>query len=128
MKLVEIEKDIFACLQEDKGFGWNNSGFVNLGDGLVIDTLYDLNHTKRMIELYEDVSSGPLKRLVNTHHNGDHTWGNQLFKDAEIIAHHLCAEEMEKEKKRNLPGLLQSSSFIISSSLHNKCVVFNIIL
>ena len=33
-------------------------------------------------------------RLVNTHHNGDHCWGNQLFAEAgtEIIGHRLCAE------------------------------------
>jgi glyoxylase-like metal-dependent hydrolase (beta-lactamase superfamily II) len=44
---------------------------------------------------------------VNTHNNGDHTWGNQLFKDAEIIAHRLCAEEMKKEKKLSYPSLFQ---------------------
>ena len=108
MELKEIAKDVYACLQEDRGFGWNNAGFVNLGGGLIIDTLYDLSHTKQMIELYKTISLEPASRLVNTHHNGDHTWGNQLFKDREIIAHHLCAEEMEKEKKRNLPALFQA--------------------
>jgi glyoxylase-like metal-dependent hydrolase (beta-lactamase superfamily II) len=109
MELIEIKKDIYVCLQEDKGFGWNNSGFINLGGGLVIDTLYDVNHTKQMLKLYNGVSNEPMQKLVNTHHNGDHTWGNQLFKDGEIIAHRYCAEEMEKEKNRNLPGLLQTA-------------------
>ena len=60
-----------------------------------------------MIDLYKSISNKPICRLVNTHHNVDHTWGNQLFRDSEIIAHYLCAEEMkkEKEKKRNLPGI-----------------------
>ncbi|MFX1384622.1 MAG: MBL fold metallo-hydrolase, partial [Promethearchaeota archaeon] len=44
-------------------------------------------------------------RLVNTHHNGDHTWGNQLFKGSEIIAHRLCAEELKKDKIRDLPDV-----------------------
>jgi len=107
MELKEIAKDVYACLQEDRGIGWNNAGFVNLGGGLAIDTFYDLNRTRQMIELYKTVSPIPARRLVNTHHNGDHTWGNQLFQDSEIIAHHLCAEEIEKEKKRNLPGIFQ---------------------
>ena len=107
MELKEIAKDVYACLQEDRGLGWNNAGFVNLGGGLAIDTFYDLNLTRQMIELYKTVSPEPTRRLVNTHHNGDHTWGNQLFKDAEIIAHRLCAEEIEREKKLNLPGLFQ---------------------
>ncbi|MFX1296786.1 MAG: MBL fold metallo-hydrolase [Promethearchaeota archaeon] len=107
MELKEIAKDVYACLQEDRGIGWNNAGFVNLGGGLAIDTFYDLNLTRQMIGLYKTVSNEPICRLVNTHHNGDHTWGNQLFQDSEIIAHRLCAEEMEKEKKLNLPGLFQ---------------------
>ncbi len=107
MELKEIAKDVYACLQEDRGLGWNNAGFVNLGGGLAIDTFYDLNRTEQMIELYKTVSPIPARRLVNTHHNGDHTWGNQLFQDSEIIAHRLCAEEMEKEKNQNLPGLFQ---------------------
>ena len=39
-------------------------------------------------------STAPARRLVNTHHNGDHCWGNQLFAEAgtEIIGHRLCAE------------------------------------
>ncbi len=108
MELKEIAKDIYACLQEDRGFGWNNAGFVNLGGGLAIDTFYDLNLTRQMIKLYKTISPEPAQRLVNTHHNGDHTWGNQLFKDAEIIAHRLCAEKMKEEKKINLPAFLLS--------------------
>ncbi|MFX1385200.1 MAG: MBL fold metallo-hydrolase, partial [Promethearchaeota archaeon] len=86
MELKEIKKDIYACLQADKGFGWNNAGFVNLGGGLAIDTFHDLNLTRQMIELYKTITDKPIRRLVNTHHNGDHTWGNQLFKGSEIIA------------------------------------------
>jgi len=107
MEFVEIAKDVYACLQEDRGLGWNNGGFVSLGGGLVIDTYYDLNRTREMIDFYKTVSPSRThpRRLVNTHHNGDHTWGNQLFKDCEIIAHRLCAEEMEKEKKSNYPKI-----------------------
>ncbi|MFX1499461.1 MAG: MBL fold metallo-hydrolase [Promethearchaeota archaeon] len=108
MEFKEIAKDIYACLQEDEELGGNNAGFVNLGGGLVIDTFYDLNRTKEMVEFCKTVSETFPRRLVNTHHNGDHTWGNQLFKDSEIIAHRLCAEEMEKDKKRNIVGIFQT--------------------
>ena len=30
--------------------------------------------------------------LVNTHHHGDHTHGNYLFRDSTIVAHELCRE------------------------------------
>jgi glyoxylase-like metal-dependent hydrolase (beta-lactamase superfamily II) len=96
MELKEIAKDIYACLQEDKGFGWNNAGFVNRGKGLAIDTFWDLTHTREMMALYREKGPMPPRYLVNTHHNGDHVWGNQLFEGAEIIGHPNCAEAMKK--------------------------------
>ncbi len=51
MEFKEIAKDVYACMLEDKGFGWNNSGFINLGDGLVVDTHYDLPTTQKQIDL-----------------------------------------------------------------------------
>ncbi len=35
--------------------------------------------------------------VINTHSHLDHTGGNQVFKDAEIIAHNNCIDEMKKE-------------------------------
>lgn len=91
MELIRLAADVYACEQEDRGLGWSNSGFVARGGGFVVDTLYDLPLTRRMIELYASVHPEPAARLVNTHHNGDHCWGNQLFTGAEIIGHRGCA-------------------------------------
>ncbi len=104
MELREIGNHVFACLQPDRGLGWSNSGLINSGGGLVVDTFWDLARTRQMIEQYERVWSGPPRRVANTHHNGDHCWGNQLFADAEIIGHRLCAEAFGKES----PELMQS--------------------
>lgn len=103
MELREIGNDVYACLQPDKGLGWSNSGLINRGDGLVVDTFWDLPRTRQMIEHYARVWSKPASKVVNTHHNGDHCWGNQLFHGAEIIGHRLCAEAFGKES----PELMQ---------------------
>ncbi|MBW2180157.1 MAG: MBL fold metallo-hydrolase [Deltaproteobacteria bacterium] len=92
MQLKEIAKDVHACLQPDKGIGTSNAGLINSGDGLAVDTFWDLPHTRKMIELYAGVRSEPVKYVVNTHENGDHIWGNQLFEGAEIIASQACAD------------------------------------
>ena len=97
MELVEVAPGAYACLQEDRGWGWSNAGFVNAGGGLVVDTLMDVGHTRRMLDLVAGVASGTPERLVNTHHNIDHCWGNQLLADAEIIAHRECAERMQAD-------------------------------
>lgn len=34
------------------------------------------------------------KALINTHEHGDHTYGNGVYADCQIIAHELCAEGM----------------------------------
>jgi glyoxylase-like metal-dependent hydrolase (beta-lactamase superfamily II) len=92
MELRQLARDVYACEQEDRGLGWSNSGFVARGGGFVVDTLYDVVLTRQMVGLYASVHPTPAQRLVNTHHNGDHCWGNQLFAGAEIIAHRGCAQ------------------------------------
>ena len=82
MELVQLAEGVYACEQEDRGLGWSNSGFVARGGGFVVDTLYDLPLTRQMLDLYASVHPAPAARLVNTHHNGDHCWGNQLFAGA----------------------------------------------
>ena len=97
MELRELTTDVYACLQEDRGLGFSNSGFINFGGGLVVDTFWDLPHTRELIRQYARVWKRPTRRVLNTHHNGDHCWGNQLFAGAEIIGHRLCAASFGKE-------------------------------
>ncbi len=112
MELRQIAKDVYACLQEDKGLGTSNSGLINRGGGLVVDTFWDLPHTRAMIDLYAGVWPAPPRRVVNTHYNGDHCWGNQLFTGAEIIGHRLCAAHFGKEQ----PQAMQMMSAMAASS------------
>lgn len=90
--LVAVGDGVYAYLQEDRGLGWSNAGFVARGGGLVVDTLYDVALTSQMARRLAEVHPEPVERVINTHHNGDHCWGNQVFADAEIIAHRGCAE------------------------------------
>jgi glyoxylase-like metal-dependent hydrolase (beta-lactamase superfamily II) len=98
MELVEVARDVHVCLQEERGLGTSNSGLLNRGGGLVVDTFWDLPHTRELIAQYGRVWRGPARRVVNTHHNGDHCWGNQLFAGAEIIGHRLCAAAFGRER------------------------------
>ena len=105
MELREIADEVYACLQPDRGLGWSNSGLINRGGGVVVDTFWDLGYTRELIETYARVWKAPAGRVVNTHHNGDHCWGNQLFRGAEILGHRLCAEAMAKENTAGMQAV-----------------------
>jgi len=36
------------------------------------------------------------KIVFNSHHDYDHIWGNQCFKDSIILAHELCKKKIEE--------------------------------
>lgn len=93
--LVKLRDRSYAYLQKDEGLGWSNAGMIRGKEGsLLIDTLFDLKLTQTMLDQIKRKVGKPIKWLVNTHHNGDHFWGNQLCKDAEIIGHTRFSEDM----------------------------------
>jgi glyoxylase-like metal-dependent hydrolase (beta-lactamase superfamily II) len=46
--------------------------------------------------------------LVNTHSNGDHTYGNQLVAGARIIASRACAEEMAQRRPEERTRMMRN--------------------
>lgn len=92
LELTRLSESVHAAVQSRTGTGWSNSGLVTAGGGLVVDSLYDVRLTRQLAALYAEVHPGAPRRLINTHHNGDHCWGNQVFAGAEIIAHRGCAD------------------------------------
>ena len=105
--LHELGDGCFAYLQPDGSWGWSNAGLV-VGDGtsLLVDTLFDLKLTAKMLESMAPVSSSaPISTVVNTHANGDHCYGNSLVAGAEIIASTAAAEEMREVTPALLDGL-----------------------
>jgi cyclase len=77
--LHDIGNGCFAYLQPDGGWGWSNAGLIVSGEqNLLVDTLFDLKLTQEMLDTMRDAVPGArrIKTLVNTHANGDHTFGN----------------------------------------------------
>ena len=79
-----------------------------VGDGasLLVDTLFDLALTGRMLDgMSVHTRTAPIHTLVNTHANGDHCYGNQLVEHAEIIASVATAHEMTEVPPAMLAAL-----------------------
>jgi glyoxylase-like metal-dependent hydrolase (beta-lactamase superfamily II) len=96
--LHEVAAGVLAWMQPNGDWGESNAGLV-VGDGeaLLVDTLWDLRLTRRMLDAIRARLEVPIRTLVNTHSDGDHVWGNQLVEDAEIIATRAAARIIREE-------------------------------
>jgi cyclase len=106
--LHDLGNGCFAYLQPDGSWGWSNAGLIVDNDQtLLVDTLFDLALTREMLSLMRAAvpAAKSIGRLVNTHSNGDHTFGNQLVSGAEIIASRACAEEMKERPAEELAAM-----------------------
>ncbi len=107
--LHRLSDRVYAYIQPDGSWGLNNAGLI-VGDdcAVVVDTLYDDAHTREMMRQIETVLPPKLAvgYVVNTHGNGDHWYGNSLFKDARIIASESCGREMRQLPPRKMNLLL----------------------
>lgn len=109
--LAQLDSRVWAY-QQPGGLGMSNAGLVTprargeSGVGaLLVDTLFDLPHTQKMLDAMAREVGTPIRRVVNTHYNGDHCWGNQLVRDAEIIGHRSVPGDMAKIKPEGLQAL-----------------------
>lgn len=93
--LVRLAPEVHAYVQPDGGWCLNNAGFISDGSSTL---LVDTTATERRAVLLREamVAAGvPLPRtVVNTHHHGDHTYGNALFTpEATVVGHEACRRE-----------------------------------
>ncbi len=101
----------YAYLQPDGTWGWSNAGLVaDQGETLLVDTLFDLKCTRDMLAALRGAvpAAARIGTLVNTHSNGDHTFGNQLVPGAQIIASRACAAEMKERTPAELAGMMRN--------------------
>ena len=94
--LHKLANETYAYLQGTCATGFSNAGLVVSGDeALLVDTLYTVPQTKQMLtEVAQAAPAADICWVVNTHHDGDHWWGNQLVADALIIASTAAAKIM----------------------------------
>ncbi len=94
--MIEVAEDIYAYTQPPGGWCLSNAGVIVGPDGaLVVDTLATESRAQRLRGSLDVLHPGPGRMLVNTHHHGDHNFGNQVFGPSAIIfAHERARTEM----------------------------------
>ncbi|WP_375502490.1 MBL fold metallo-hydrolase [uncultured Jatrophihabitans sp.] len=105
-ELVEVAEQVFAYIQPDGSWWINNTGFV-VGSTAVIsvDACSTRARTAAYLERIATVSRAPVTTLINTHHHGDHTFGNYLFDTATIVAHENCRTSLLQAGLPPRPGV-----------------------
>jgi cyclase len=110
--LHQVGDGAYAYVQHDGSWGWSNSGLVvDGGQALVVDTLFDLRLTRELLDAYERVlpAGAAITTLVNSHANGDHTFGNQLLPGTRIVASRATAEEMSDAPPSLLAAMVRQA-------------------
>ncbi|MBO2450670.1 MBL fold metallo-hydrolase [Actinomadura barringtoniae] len=86
--LHEVSDGIYGYIQPDGTWWINNTGFLVGERGVVsVDACSTERRTRAYLDTIGSVTPMPVRTLVNTHHHGDHTFGNYLFSGATIVAH-----------------------------------------
>jgi cyclase len=110
--LQEIGDGLYAYLQPDGSWGWSNAGLVADGEStLLVDTLYDLELTERMLSQMRRAvpAAARIDTLVNTHANGDHCYGNSLVQGARIVTSERTAAEMPELPPAAMAALVEQA-------------------
>ncbi len=94
-QLLEVADRVFAYIQPDGSWYINNTGFVaDDSSVIVVDASSTENRTREFREAITSSTSAPITTLINTHHHGDHTYGNSVIGAPVIIGHESCRTEV----------------------------------
>ncbi|MEV7544402.1 MBL fold metallo-hydrolase [Streptomyces sp. NPDC089915] len=86
--VVQPAAGVYAYVQPDGGWCLNNAGWVSDGGRtLLVDTAATEQRALALREAVLAAGSPPPRTVVNTHHHGDHTYGNAAFAPAVIVGH-----------------------------------------
>ena len=91
IKFMKISDRLYEILG---GRGANSGVYIGDNGILLIDSKMDKNSVDQVLAGINKISDKPIKYLVNTHSDGDHTAGNRYIPEtATIIAHENCRKE-----------------------------------
>ncbi len=101
----EVSAGVYAYVQPDGTWWINNTGFLVGPQGVIsIDACSTERRTRAYQAAIAAVTAAPVRTVLNTHHHGDHTFGNCLFPGAAIVAQERArAEAIAFGPPRELP-------------------------
>ncbi|MCP3759048.1 MBL fold metallo-hydrolase [Streptomyces sp. TBY4] len=93
--LSEVADGVYAYVQPDGSWCVNNAGLiVSEGRAVLVDTAATEARARRLRAAVVAQGRPVPYAVVNTHSHGDHTFGNFVFPEAVVHAHHETRREM----------------------------------
>jgi glyoxylase-like metal-dependent hydrolase (beta-lactamase superfamily II) len=112
--LYRLTPRSYAWMVPNGSWGETNLGLVASGGrSVLVDTAWDVAFTREFLAAAEVVvERSPVECVVNTHSDGDHFWGNQLFAGRRIIGTHACIARMDHVAPRSVSALVAGGRFM----------------
>jgi cyclase len=102
LQLIRVEDDLYVLHNE--AVPGNTTALITDEGVLLIDDKFERDYDALM-ELLRSVTDQPVRLVINTHHHGDHSGSNALFKaaGAEIVASERARMKMVEFNQAGLP-------------------------
>ncbi|MEE1752504.1 MBL fold metallo-hydrolase [Streptomyces sp. SP18CS02] len=93
---VRLAPGVHAYVQPHGGWCVNNAGIISDGDHTVlVDTAATERRALGLREALLETGAALPRTVINTHHHGDHTYGNAVFgPGATVVGHESCRREV----------------------------------
>ena len=113
-RTIEVWKNLYTVVNGE-GVESNSTFLVTKEGVILVDTCATPKEGEKVLAEIRKVTDLPILFVINTHYHGDHTFGNQVFKNSQaIIAHENVRKNLANDlgklyldnfKNRNIPGV-----------------------
>ena len=93
---TKIREDVYHAVPTgNMSVGSNSVVVINANDVLLVDSHISPNAANALMQELKQITSKPVRYVVNTHFHFDHAHGNQIYgADVEVIGHTFTRERM----------------------------------
>jgi len=112
-KVAKVNDRIYALLgpndlptKANQGYMVNSTLIIGDTGAIVIDTGFTDEIGAHLAREVAKITKKPVKVVINTHHHGDHTFGNSAFPGAKVISSEMCRKLLIENEGEWL-GLIQ---------------------
>jgi glyoxylase-like metal-dependent hydrolase (beta-lactamase superfamily II) len=85
-RLVKITETIYVGMPTS-GADSNGWIFINDADVLVVDNHWTPTRARTLLADIKSITPKPVRYVIDTHYHSDHSMGNQVFPDAQLVGH-----------------------------------------